>query len=267
VAGAVIDGRATGSNLPWPVAADELAAAIGAPVHMINDLEATAIGVLELGPGETASILDGDRDATGAIGIIAPGTGLGEAMLVHRAGSYHPVASEAGHIDFAPADELQVAYWQFLHQRFGHVSLERACSGGSFGYLVEFLVTSDRAQPAAETVAALRDEDPTPAILDAGLAGRCEASALAIDTFVRMLGAAAGNLALQVVATGGIYLAGGLPPRLLSRLRGTAFSQAFTDKGRFTDLMQRIPVDVVTETHCGLFGAARCGLALPVDGD
>jgi glucokinase len=261
VAGAIIDGAASGSNLPWPVSETELAGALGIPVRLLNDLEATAIGLLELAPSDHTSLLEGERELHGPIGVIAPGTGLGQAMLVWGDERYLPVASEAGHIDFAPGDELQADYWRYLHRRFGHVSLERACSGGSFRYLVEFLVESDRAVPDEEVSAALgRDRDPTPAILEAGLADRCPACALAIEIFVSMLGAAAGNLALQIVATGGIYLAGGIPPRLHAALREPHFAEAFTSKGRFTGLMRRIPVDLVTETRCGLYGAASDGL-------
>lgn len=261
VAGAVLDGVAAGSNLPWPVRVSSLTAAIGAPVRLLNDLEATAVGILELRPGETESLLQGRRGPHGPIGVIAPGTGLGQAILVWTGESYRALPSEAGHIDFAPGDELQADYWRYLHRRFGHVSLERACSGGSFRHLVEYLESSGRARPSSAIADAMeRQGDATPAILAAGLAGSCEASRLAVETFVSMLGAAAGNLALQVVATGGIYLAGGIPPRLGGLLHGPGFATAFTAKGRFEAFMHRIPVDLVTETRCGLFGAARAGL-------
>jgi glucokinase len=261
VAGAVLHGVAEGSNLPWAVREPRLADAVGSPVRLINDLEATAIGILDLAAADSVPLLDGHRQERGAIGVIAPGTGMGQAMLFHAAGSYRPVASEAGHIDFAPGDRLQAEYWSFLHERYGHVSLERACSGRSLGHLLEFLVAGDHAPSDADVRAQVAAaDDAAPVVVEAGLSRSCPACQLAVQTFVAMLGAAAGNLALQIVATGGVFLAGGLPPRLLPALRGRRFADAFTSKGRFTGLMQRIPVHVVTETRCGLFGAARLAL-------
>lgn len=262
VAGAVLDERAAGSNLPWPVDAGEIARSLGVAVRLINDLEATAIWIAARGQADGVGLLPGERVVGGPIGIIAPGTGMGQAMLVWLNGRYWPLASEAGHIDFAPADDLQVAWWRFLHQRHGHVSLERACSGRALPELYRFLV-ADRHSSADGAVAATiaAAPDAAAAVAAAGLARSCPACSLALEVFVDMLAAAAGNLALQIVATGGIWLAGGIPPRILPALQGPRFAEAFRAKGRFRELMERIPVRVLTETRSALFGAATRALA------
>lgn len=262
VAGAVLDGRAQGSNLRWPIDARELEASLGFPVRLLNDLEATAVWIASGETIESVELLPGEPAATGPMGIIAPGTGLGQAMLVRFDGRHRAVASEAGHIDFAPADELQVAWWRHLRERHGHVSLERACSGGALPELYRFLAETGRA--AADTAAAARIRaaaDAAAEISAAARAGNCPACTLALDTFAAMLGAAAGNLALQIVATGGIWLAGGIPPRILPALQTPRFTEAFLDKGRFRGLMERIPVHVLTETQSGLYGAAAVALS------
>ena len=261
VAGAVIEGVVRGSNLPWVVTQGSLAELLAAPVALINDLEAIAGAVPYLLPEELVTLAAGIPDTHGAIGVIAPGTGLGQAMLFRVGDRHHPMPSEAGHIDFAPSDELEDEYLGFLRSRFGHVSLERACSGVGFQLLAQFLRESRRAHPSAQVAAALDTvEDATPIIVDAGLAASCPLATLALETFVSMLGAAAGNLALQIVATGGIYLGGGIPPRILPALRHPRFLDAFRNKGRFAQLLERIPVHVIATPASGLYGAARHAL-------
>ncbi len=261
VAGAVIDGVATGSNLPWHVDAATISRALqGVPVRLLNDLEATAIFVPHLRDDEIETLNPGVPRPGGAIGVIAPGTGIGQAMLVHLGGTYHAMPSEAGHTDFAPSNERQADYLGYLRERFGHVSLERACSGSGFVHLFHFLSSSGfPAHP--DIIEAIRSTaDPTPAIIEAGMVGQCTACSLALDMFVDMLGSAAGNLALQIVATGGIYLGGGIPPRILPALQQPRFLTAFTDKGRFHDLAAAIPVHVILESRAALYGAATRAL-------
>lgn len=257
VAGAVLDGRATGSNLPWPVVAEELAEAASAPVRLVNDLHAVALWLPRLRGDESVQIQPGRPDPRGAMGVIAPGTGMGEAMAFAVEGGRLPAPSEAGHIDFAPTDELQARWWRHLHGQHGHVSLERACSGGSLPALARFLAADrDRAfdpECAAEIEAAA---DPTPVIVSAGMEGRCEVCREALLVFCDMLAAAAGNLALQIVATGGIYLGGGLPPRLRLLIEAPRWIERFREKGRFRELMERIPVRLITDDRAGLLGAA-----------
>lgn len=257
VAGAVLEGRAGGSNLPWEVREAAIEAAAGAPTRLVNDLEAVATFVPELEEDDSVVLQRGRPEPRGAIGVIAPGTGLGQAMLVWVDGRYRALRSEAGHVDFAPNDEVQDGYLRWLRARHGHVSLERACSGAALSGLLEYLVHEGHATPAPEVheeLAALAD--PTPRIVEAALADSCGACALALETFAAMLGAAAGNLALQVVATGGIYLGGGIPPRILPLLQAGGLCEAFRSKGRFRDLMARIPVRVITDPRAALWGAA-----------
>lgn len=261
VAGAVTDRRACGSNLPWVVDAGELERQLdGATVRLVNDLEAIGTFVPALEPDDLLVLAEGVPASHGPIGVIAPGTGLGQAILVWVEGRYRTIASEAGHIDFAPNTPLQVDYLGYLAERFGHVSLERACSGNSFPLLFDFL-TAAGFPGHPDIVDAMATADPTPVIVDAGLDGRCTASALALEMFVEMLGAAAGNLALQVVASGGIYLAGGIPPRIVGALRHPRFLEAFTHKGRFSALCSRMPIRVIRTPSVGLYGAALLGLS------
>ena len=261
VAGAVLNDGAWGPNLPWKIVRTELRRALGGtPVRLLNDLEAIATFVPELESGDLVVLAEGVPTEHGPIGVIAPGTGIGQAMLLWGRGGYRAVASEAGHVDFASNTALQDDYLAFLRARYGHVSLERACSGNSFPLLFEFLTGAGFTGHPDVLSASSTTKDPTPTIVEAGLDGHCTASTLALEMFVEMLGAAAGNLALQVVATGGIYLAGGIPARILPALRHPRFLTAFTHKGRFSDLASRIPIHVIVNPQVGLFGAALCGL-------
>ncbi len=263
IAGPVVGDRIPGSTLPWDIERQPLAAAVNGPLELMNDLEATATFVPCLHEGEIELLHDVPPSADGVIGVIAPGTGIGEAILVRAAAGAIALASEAGHIDFAPNGELQTEYLVFLRQRFGHVSLERACSGSSVPLLYEFLSASGQASADPEVAAKIAsDYDATPVILQSGLSGACDVCALALHTFVAMLGAAAGNLALQVVATGGIYLGGGIPPRILAALRRPEFLDAFCNKGRFESLVRKIPVGVILEPRAALLGAACRALSV-----
>lgn len=262
VAGAVVDGSARGSNLPWDV--DELALRerFACPVRLLNDLEAIANFVPHATADEIQVLQVGSRVAGGAIGVIAPGTGIGEAMLFARGGSYRAAPSEAGHIDFAPNDARQDAWLACLRERHGRVSLERACSGASLPAMYAFMrehaglvASADVAETLATAV------DAAPVITQAALSEKCPVCAATLEMFVDILGAAAGNLGLQIVATGGIVLAGGIAPRILPALRGPRFLQAFRHKGRFTHLAERIPVSVLLNENAGISGAALAHLA------
>ncbi len=262
VAGPVVGDRIPGSTLPWDIEHKPLVAAVDGPLELMNDLEATATFVPYLNDGEIEMLHDVPASSNGVIGVVAPGTGIGEAILVRTAAGAIAVASEAGHTDFAPNGEVQTEYLLFLRQRFGHVSLERACSGGSMPLLYEFLSVSGRGLANQDVAAALATvDDATPVILQSGLSEACEVCALALDTFVAMLAAAAGNLALQVVATGGIYLGGGIPPRILPALRRPMFLDALAGKGRFEPLVRKVPVGVILEPRAALFGAAQRALS------
>lgn len=257
VAGAVVDGAARGSNLAWTVQAESLRAAFGCPVRLLNDLEATARYVPQAAPGEFEVLQVGERLEDAPIGVIAPGTGIGEAILLAGPTGYRSYPSEAGHIDFAPTDERQDRWLRHLRTRHGRVSLERACSGVMMKPMYEFLRSLDEAEPDPATsreIAAA--DDPGPVITNAAVAGTCPVCVATLDMFTDILGAAAGNLALQVLARGGIVLAGGIPSKILPLLRRDRFLARFNDKGRFAYLMRSMPVSVLLNPAAGLMGAA-----------
>lgn len=264
VAGPVIGGRAHLTNLPWDLSETGLARDLGlARVSLLNDLHAIAVAVPHLDAAETAVINQGNAGPNAPIAVLAPGTGLGEAFLVWNGTDYIACASEGGHADFAPANQEQADLWAFLAARFGHVAYERVCAGSGLPNVYDFL--RDRApaaEPADFATALATARDRTPLIVQAGTrhpdANPLAAAALRI--MVEVWGAEAGNLALKVLATGGVYLAGGMPPRVLPLLQQGGFLRAFTAKGRFENLLQGVPVHVVT-INAALLGAAIHGLA------
>lgn len=259
VAGPVLDGVAHGSNLPWDVAATTLGERFDCPVHLANDLEAIARYVPAARSDELVPLQEGVPVPHGPIGVIAPGTGMGQAMLLDNGnGRLRAYPSEAGHIDFAANDELQDSWLCHLRQRHGHVSLERACSGSALPVLYDFLAGDDTAAPDPDVAARIAAAaDAAPLIVEAALNRSCPVCALALGTFIDILGAAAGNLGLQIVATGGVVLAGGIPPRILPALRAPRFLHAFNAKGRFAELTRRLPVRVLLTDDAGVRGAAH----------
>jgi glucokinase len=264
VAGPVIDGHAHLTNLPWKLEEAALAEALGLrQVTLLNDLRAIAIAVPHLQSGETAEINTCKADPQAPIAVFAPGTGLGEAFLVWGGSDYLACASEGGHADFAPTNPLQAGLWAFVAERFGHVGYERICAGSGLPNVYDYLRSLDpSSESPAFAAALLAAPDRTPVIVDAGLndADNNPLAAATLRVLVDVWGAEAGNLALRVMATGGVYLAGGMPPRLLSRLQDGAFMRAFTDKGRFENLLQTVPVHVIV-MNAALLGSAMFGLA------
>jgi glucokinase len=261
VAGPVVDGRAKITNLPWEISEDRLEEELGFPVRLLNDLEAIAYAVPSLEPGDVETLNAGQSAEGGAIAVIAPGTGLGEAFLTWDGSRYRAHASEGGHADFAPGSQLEIDLLRYLQERFGHVSYERVCSGQGIANIYAFLKDSGYEEPdwLAERLAVA--EDPTPVIVEVALGEKaCEICATALATFVSILGAEAGNMALKILATGGVYLGGGIPPRVLAALRGERFMEAFRHKGRFADFVARVPVHVILNAKVALFGAACHGL-------
>jgi glucokinase len=263
VAGPVIGGRARLTNLPWDVDEASLRQALGLQrVVLLNDLKAIAYAVPHLEPADLHLINVGKPEPNGPIAVVAPGTGLGEAFLVWSGNAYIACSSEGGHASFAPTDERQAGLRQYLAQRFGHVSIERVCSGLGIANVYDYLRDSDPAsEPAAFADALARAADRTPLISQAGMAepsGHALAAAT-LEMFVTILGDEAGNLALKVLATGGVYLAGGIPIHLMAKLTDGRFMQAFINKGRLSDMLANMPVHVVT-TRAALLGAALYGL-------
>ncbi len=264
VAGPVVEGRASVTNLPWVLDETQLEASLPfSSVHLLNDLVSVAYAVPILEAEDIHTLNVGDAAAGGAIAVVAPGTGLGEAFLTWDGVDYQAHPSEGGHADFAPADPLQVALLRYLMDRFGHVSNERACSGLGIPNIYAFLKDTGYAEePAwlAEELAGV--EDPTPVIATTAMDNErtCALCKATLDLFLAILGAEAGNLALKVLATGGVYLGGGIPPRILPALEQGPFMEAFLAKGRFADLMAEIPVHVILNAKAALLGAAYYGL-------
>ncbi len=275
VAGPVVDGTATITNLSWRMDEADLCRNLDLhAVTLLNDLESVAHAVPILEPSDIETINAGRPVRTGTIAVLAPGTGLGEAYLTWDGTHYRGYASEGGHADFAPTSPLELDLLRYLLGRFDHVSYERVCAGIGIPNLYAFLKDSGvAAEPdwlAAELAAA---HDPTPVIVKAALADaagaagesehgerRCALCARTMDLFVDILAAQAGNLALTLLATGGVYLGGGIPPRILPLLQSGRFMPIFRHKGRFAELLGAVPVHVILNPKAALLGAARRGL-------
>jgi glucokinase len=262
VAGPVVEGRVQVTNLPWVVDTQTLSHALGGvPVRLLNDLEAIAYAISSLEPSDLETLNEGQPESHGPLAVIAPGTGLGEAFLLWDGTRYRPHASEGGHADFAPTTQTEVELLSYLLPHFDHVSYERVCSGMGLPNVYAYLKDSGRlAEPDWLREQLASEHDPTPIIVQAALESRSELCVETLELFISILGSEAGNLALKVLATGGVYLAGGIPPRILSRLKKPAFMQSFTRKGRFSYLLARIPVHVILNLEVALLGVACHGL-------
>jgi glucokinase len=262
VAGPVMDGRCVATNLPWVVDERHIAAAAGAPVKLINDLEAAAHGVLTLPADKFLVLQAGTPKPGGNVALIAAGTGLGQALVVREGPGYRVVPSEGGHASFAPADELQVDLLRFLRAEFGHVSWERIVSGPGLANIYRFL--QGRAGHAAPDWlrARLQRDDPGAVIGEVGLAGRDPVCVEALELFVSIYGAQAGNLALETLALGGLVVGGGIAPKIKTKLADGRFMAAFRAKGRLEPLLASIPVKAALEARAGLLGAAHVASGL-----
>jgi glucokinase len=258
IAGPVRNGRVETSNLPWIVEQSSLAKRIHLPTLLINDLEASAWGIGDLVPADLIALNQVSGPVSGNQAVIAPGTGLGEAGLFWDGTRHHVYACEGGHTDFAPQEDLQIELWRFLQARFGHVSYERILSGPGLVNVYEFLLASGGSKDSAALIAEMKTTDPAAAISRAALDDSSALATKALDLWISVYGAEASNLALKAMATGGLFLAGGISPKILPKLTGSRFMQAFLDKGRLRPLVEAIPVQVVTNEKAGLLGAARC---------
>ena len=259
VAGPVKDGRSVATNLPWIIDAADLAGELGARTWVINDLEATAWGIGALVPGELAELLPGWPHAAGNVAVIAAGTGLGEAGLYWDGQQHHPFATEGGHGNFGPEEPVEIELLRWLQERFGgHVSWERVVSGMGIVSLYEFLRDTGHGEEPAWLADAMRTGDPGAAITAAAVDGKSPLAAETLRRFVALYGCEAGNLALKVMATGGVYLGGGIAPCILPALRDGAFRDRFLAKGRMRPLLEAMPVHVVLNDQAALLGAGRC---------
>ncbi len=263
VAGPVIDNRCQTTNLPWVVDGTALGKHFGIPqVCLLNDLEATAYGILLLRPDEVEVLNQGNPPKTKrALALIAAGTGLGEAILFWDGSRYRPMPSEGGHADFAPNSDSEIDLLRHLRGSYLHVSYERVLSGEGLHAIYEFLRDTKRNEPTwlAEKI---KVGDPAAVIAEAGLKGQAEIAKQALDLFVSIYGAEAGNLALKTLALDGVYVAGGIAPKLIAKLKDGTFLKAFTNKGRYKRLMSGIPVKVVMNEKTALLGAAAYAAGL-----
>ena len=263
VAGPVIDGRVQVTNLPWVMDETSLAKDLNfKSVHLLNDLEAVARAVPILRPSDVSTLNTGHAVPHGTIGIVAPGTGLGESFLTWDGSTYVSHSSEGGHSDFAPTDERQIGLLRYMLEHFDHVGVERVCSGIGIPNIYEYLRDIERISEnpeVAELIASAKDH--TAAITNYAIDPNhpSKLCAVTIETFVSILASEAGNLAMKVLATGGIYLAGGIPLHILSLLEQPAFMESFKRKGRFAERMLHIPVHVIL-TRAALLGSAAYGL-------
>jgi glucokinase len=259
VPGPVRDGRLRLTNLPWTLDSRELAAGLVIDhVFLINDLEANGYGIAELSDGQIFTLSEGDASQIGNRALVAAGTGMGEGFLVWNGRSHVPYPSEGGHVDYAPRNEDEIDLLRFLKQKYnGRVSYERVVSGMGLTNIYEFLrEVRGMEEPVwlAERIAAV--PDPNSVITELALAAKSEICEKALDMFVSAYGAEAGNLALKVLSVGGLYVGGGIAPRILEKLKDGTFMKAFTDKGRLSRLLVNMPVRVILESRAALLGAA-----------
>lgn len=265
VAGPVAAGQVNITNLTWAINEEHLQKALNiSRIKLINDLEATAYAVPFLTPDERYTINEGEPAAGGNIAVIAPGTGLGESFLAWNGSRYHAHATEGSHVDFAPTTELEVKLLNYLRPKFGHVSYERVCSGIGLPNIYSFLRDTGEAEESTWLSKQLSEaKDFATVIVNTALAQQdsCEICNMALDMFVSTLGAEAGNLALKVMAKGGVYVGGGIPPRILDILKNGLFMDAFKKKGRMSNIVSNIPVHVILDPKIAIIGAARYGFS------
>jgi glucokinase len=265
IAGPIENNRCHATNLPWIVDGRALANSLGIPrVTLVNDFSAAALGVTAVGPETLISLGGGPPVARGPIAVLGAGTGLGEALLLwsESAGRYEVVPSEGGHADFAPRTPLEAGLLQYLSNKYGRVSCERVLSGNGLVDIFSFLALEPACRPliTADTTAVLAvsgpGRDAAAEISSRGLAGSDPICEMSLALFCSVLGAVAGNMALAVLATGGVFVAGGIAPRILAYLQKGGFREAFERKGRLHTLVERVPTFVVTHPQPGLLGAA-----------
>ncbi|HKW87999.1 MAG TPA: glucokinase [Candidatus Acidoferrales bacterium] len=257
VAGPVRDGICKATNLPWAVDARKLAQRIGIRrVALINDLEANGFGISTLAPEDFATLQSGKPDPRGNCAVVSPGTGLGEGGLFWNGERQWPLESEGGHSSFAPSNALEDELLQHLRAQFGHVSWERVLSGPGLFNVYKFLRDTERGEEPSWLAEKLNVEDPSPVISKAGMDGSSALCEKALDTFVELFGSECGNMGLKAMATGGVYLGGGIAPKILTKLKSPSFIEAFLEKGRLRSLLETMPVRVILNDRTALRGAA-----------
>jgi glucokinase len=261
IAGPVVEGRVNTTHLPWHIDTEALSEALGGvPVRLLNDLESTAWGISQLGASDLQPLCEGNA-ATGNRALIAAGTGLGEAFLVWDGVGWHPSASEGGHSDFGPRDAVEDELNQWLRSRYGRTSYERVLSGPGIADLYRFMSETGRgAEPPAMADRFASADDPAAVVTEMALDGSCERARLTLERFAAIYGAEAGNLALKSLALGGVYVGGGIAPRIVPFLADGVFARAFRTKGRLSPVLERIPVNLILDDRTALWGAAVVAL-------
>ena len=258
VPGPVRDGRLRLTNLPWTLDSRELAADLKIDyVFLINDLQANGYGIAELGADQIYTLSEGDPRQIGNRALISAGTGLGETFMIWDGRDYVPYPSEGGHSDFSPRNEDEFDLLRFLKQKYnGRISFERVVSGPGLKNCYDFLREVRGMDEAASLAERMATEDPNAVITELALAAKSEICEKAMDMFVSAYGAEAGNLALKILSVGGLYVGGGIAPRILEKLKDGTFMKAFVDKGRVSQLLVNLPVRVILESRTALMGAA-----------
>jgi glucokinase len=258
VPGPVRGGRLRLTNLPWILDSRELSAGLNIThLFLINDLEANGYGIPELTPDQIFTLNAGDLSAVGNRALVSAGTGLGEGLLLWNGKTHVPIASEGGHCDFAARNPLEIELLTWLIQKYnGRVSFERVVSGQGLTNIYTFLRDQKHVEEPDWLRERMQVEDPNAVIGEVGEEGTSELCAKSLEMFAAAYGAEAGNMVLKVLATGGMYLGGGIAPKMLKTMQGGAFMQAFTDKGRLSDLLIHTPVQIILESRAALMGAA-----------
>jgi glucokinase len=255
--GPIHNGAVRVTNLTWKTSESRIRGRFKfKKVRLINDLTATSLAIPFLNKKELHTLNKGSRQKDGNLAILAPGTGIGETLVVCESGSFIPVPSEGGHVDFAPNNEKEVELLRYLKKKYGHVSLERILTGPGLADIYAFLTSRRKDKDDRRILIEIKKADPAMIISQAAIKGEAKSCKAALDMFVSILGAAAGNLALVGMTKGGVYLGGGIPPKILPKLKDGAFISSFTDKGRFKGLLEKIPVHVILNDTAALLGAA-----------
>ena len=257
IAGPIVGGRVKTPNLPWSIESSELARAAALPaLQIINDLAANTHGISALKEADFCALNQGKPDPTGTIAVVSAGTGLGESLAYWDGKVHRPLPSEAGHADFAPRNTQEAELLHYLRAQFGRVSYERVVSGPGLANIYRFLKDTGSLPEDPALADRIRAGDAPAVIAAAALAGSCPLCLKALDIFISVYGAECGNAALRFLATGGVYLGGGIAPHLLGKLREAPFLDSFAAKGRLGPLLAQIPVRVILNDRTALLGAA-----------
>ncbi|MCH9609913.1 MAG: Glucokinase [Chlamydiales bacterium] len=259
IAGPVVNGVCHATNLPWIVDEKKLAAVLGiSDVYLINDLEGNAWAIDILSADQLMLLHTGDKQFEGNRAVVSPGTGLGEAGVLWDGKMHHPFASEGGHCELGPLDEVQIDLCRYLYQKFGHPSYERVLSGPGLANIYAFFIDVQKRKEPKWLTDAFAKEDPARVITENALNGKSELCLEVLDLFISILGSEAGNCVLKYMAFGGLYLGGGIPPKILPRLKDDpGFLEGFFNKGRFRSLLEKVPVYVILDDKAALRGSAN----------